>query len=210
MLVVEEGRTESGWRVLLALAGSAACSAQLLRVSIADQRVIKSSGLSAATLPVPGLHAGLHIQAARLPEVALQREGRVPGRDQFRIVLDHHDVGVQVSLPQSLALVQLEVHLQGASSLVCRGLHKARRRLLVEAATRIHDASEGLLRLQHHVHGVGATLEVHLLNALVAALDLKGVRKVLFPDFCKQSKQIAWVTFKKNVGTVSDELLNAF
>lgn len=146
-------------------------------------------GLRSATLPVPGLHAGLHVQVARLPEVAFQREGRISGCDQLWVVLDHHDVGVEITIPDRLALVQLEVHLHCAGSLAGRWLHEARRRLLVEAATSVHHTRERLLRLQHHVHGVRSALEVNLLNALVAALDFKGVRKVLFPDFCNRAKQ---------------------
>lgn len=127
-------------------------------------------------LPVSGLHAGLHIQTARLAEVAFQRESRISWCNQFRIVLDDNNVGIQLTILECLALIQLEVHLQLPSSLTHVRLHKARCSLLIEAAARIHNARKGFLCLQHNIHRVGTALQINLLYSLVTAFNLECVR----------------------------------
>lgn len=127
-------------------------------------------------LPVSGLHASLHIQTPGLTEIAFQRESRISWCYQFRIVLDDHNIGVQLTILQCLALIQLEIHFQLSSSLTYVRLHKTGCRLFVETAARIHDARKWFLCLQHNIHRIGTALEIHLLYALVTAFDLERVR----------------------------------
>lgn len=127
-------------------------------------------------LPVPGLHTGLHIQTARLAEIAFQRESRISWCYQFRIVLDDNNVGIQLTILECLALIQLEVHLQLSSSLTHVRLHKARCRLLVETAARVHNACKGFLCLQHNIHRVGTALQIHFLYSLVTAFNFECIR----------------------------------
>lgn len=127
-------------------------------------------------LPVSGLHAGLHIQTTRLSEIAFQRESRISWCNQFRIVLDDNNVGIQFSILECLALIQLEVHLQLSRSLTHVRLHKARCSLLIKAAPCIHNARKGFLCLQHNIHRVRTALQINLLYALVTAFNLECIR----------------------------------